>query len=66
MFHSFEAEYEREYEKDRSYNAVRDLGTERSSFSVDLKEQVWVSQARCSAKLFSAPYVNKPYCTLSV
>ena len=28
-FHNFEAEYE----KERSYNAVRDLGTERSPFS---------------------------------
>ena len=32
-FHNFEAEYE----KERSYNAVRDLGTERSPFSDDLK-----------------------------
>ena len=38
-FHNFEAEYE----KERSYNAVRDLGTERSPFSDDIKERVWVS-----------------------
>ena len=60
-FHNFEAEYE----KERSYNAVRDLGTERSPFSDDLKEQVWVSDTGLSrtdiyagAKLFSALYVN--------
>ena len=58
-FHNFEAEYE--------YNAVRDLGTERSPFSDDLKERVWVSDTGLSrpdiyiyavAKLFSALYVN--------
>ena len=38
-FHNFEAEYEKEL----SYNAVRDLGTKRSPFSDDLKERVWVS-----------------------
>ena len=60
-FHNFEAEYE----KERSYNAVRDLGTERSPFSDDLKERVWVSDTGLSrpdiyagAKLFSALYVN--------
>ena len=60
-FHNFEAEYE----KERSYNAVRDLGTERSPFSDDLKERVWVSDTGLSrpdiyagAKLFSAIYVN--------
>ena len=61
VFHNFEAEYE----KERSYNAVRDLGTERSPFSDDLKERVWVSDTGLSrpdiyagAKLFSALYVN--------
>ena len=56
-FHNFEAEYE----KERSYNALRDLGTKRSPFSDDLKEQVWVSDTGLSrpdiyagAKLFSA------------
>ena len=61
-FHDFEAEYE----KERSYNAVRDLGTERSPFSDDLKERVLVSDTGLSklpdiyagAKLFSALYVN--------
>ena len=60
-FHNFEAEYE----KERSYNAVRDLGTERSPFLDDLKERVWVSDTGLSrpdiyagAKLFSALYVN--------
>ena len=60
-FHNFEAEYE----KERSYNAVRDLGTERSPFSDDLKERVWISDTGLSrpdiyagAKLFSALYVN--------
>ena len=43
-FHNFEAEYE----KERSYNAVRDLGTERSPFSDDLKERVWVSDTGLS------------------
>ena len=38
-FHNFDAEYE----KERPYNVVRDLGTERSPFSDDLKERVWVS-----------------------
>ena len=58
-FHNFEAEYE----KERSYNAERDLGTERSPFSDDLKELVWVSDTGLSrpdiyadAKLFSALY----------
>ena len=61
VFHNFEAEYE----KERSYNAVRDLGTERSPFSDDLKERVWVSDTGLSrpdiyagVKLFSALYVN--------
>ena len=61
VFHNFEAEYD----KERSYNAVRDLGTERSPFSDDLKERVWVSDTGLSrpdiyagAKLFSALYVN--------
>ena len=61
VFHNFEAEYE----KERSYNAVRDLGTERSPFSDDLKERVGVSDTGLSrpdiyagAKLFSALYVN--------
>ena len=61
-FHNFEAEY---YEKERSFNAVRDLGTERSPFSDDLKERVWVLDTGLSrpdiyagAKLFSALYVN--------
>ena len=56
-FHNFEAEYE----KERSYNAVRDLGTERSPFS----DRVWVSDTGLSrpdiyagAKLLSALYVN--------
>ena len=60
-FHYFEAEYEKEW----SYNSVRDLGTERSPFSDDLKERVWVSDTGLSrpdiyagAKLFSALYVN--------
>ena len=60
-FHNFEAEYE----KERSYIAVRDLGTDRSPFSDDLKEQVWVSDTSLSrpdiyagAKLLSALYVN--------
>ena len=60
-FHNFEAEYE----KERSYNAVCDLGTERSPFSDDLKERVWASDTGLSrpdiyagAKLFSALYVN--------
>ena len=60
-FNNFEAEYE----KERSKNAVRDLGTERSPFSDDLKERVWVSDTDLSrpdiyaaAKLFSALYVN--------
>ena len=60
-FYNFEAEYE----KERSYNAVCDLGTERSPFSDDLKERVWVSDTGLSrpdiyagAKLFSALYVN--------
>ena len=60
-FHNFEAEYE----KERSYNAVRDLGTERSPFSDDLKERVWVSDTGLSrpdiyagAKLLSALYVK--------
>ena len=58
------------------HNAVRDLGTERCSFSDDLKERVWVSKTGLSwpdiyagAKLFSALYANthaQPYCTLSV
>ena len=55
MFHNFEAEYE----KERSYNAVLDLGTERSPFSDDLKKRVWVSDTGLSrpdiyagAKLF--------------
>ena len=43
-FHNFEAVYE----KERSYNAVRDLGTERSPFSDDLKERVWVSDTGLS------------------
>ena len=42
-FHNFKAEYE----KERSYNAVRDLGTE-SPFSDDLKERVWVSDTGLS------------------
>ena len=61
VFHNFEAEYE----KERSYNAVRDLGTERTPFSDDLKERVWVSDTGLSrpdiyagAKLFSALYAN--------
>ena len=61
VFHNFEAEIE----KERSYNAVRDLGTERSPFSDDLKERVRVSDTGLSrpdiyagAKLFSALYVN--------
>ena len=33
-FHNFEAEYK----KERSYNAVRDLGTERSPFSTEALE----------------------------
>ena len=60
-FHSFEAEYE----KERSYNALRDIGKERSTFSDDLKERVWVSNTGLSrpdiyagAKLFSALYVK--------
>ena len=61
MFHNFEADYE----KKRSYNAVRDLGTERSPSSVDLKEQVWFLDTSLSrpdvyacVKLFTALYVN--------
>ena len=60
-FHNFGTEYE----KERSYNAEHDLGTERSPFSDDLKEKVWVSDTGLSrpdiyagAKLFSALYVN--------
>ena len=55
-FHNFEAEYEKEW----SY-----LGTERSPFSDDLKERVWVSDTGLSrpdiyagAKLYRAFYVN--------
>ena len=43
-FRNFEAEYE----KERSYNAVRNLGTERSPFSDGLKERVWVSETGLS------------------
>ena len=39
-FHNFEAEYE----KERSYNAVRDLGTERSPFSDDLNNVTNLAQ----------------------
>ena len=60
-FHNLEAEYE----KERSYIAVLDLGTERSPFSNCLKERVWVSNTGLSrpdiyvgVKLFSALYVN--------
>ena len=60
-FHNLEAEYE----KERSYIAVLDLGTERSPFSDDLKERVWVSDTGlcrpdtyAGVKLFSALYVN--------
>ena len=49
-FHNFEAEYE----KERSYNAVRDLGTERSPFSDDLEERVWVSDTGLSRPVASS------------
>ena len=55
----------RQSEKERSYSAVRDLGTKSSPFSDDLKERVRVSDTGLSrpdiyadAKLFSALYVN--------
>ena len=61
VFHNIEAEYE----KERSNNGLRDLGTKRSPFADDLKERVWVSDTGLNrpdvyagAKLFSALYVN--------
>ena len=64
VFHNFETEFEKEW----SSNAVRDLGTERSPFSDDLKNEYGLSRLDiyAGAKLFSALCVNTAILYISV